>query len=70
MSANSAYSEKPMQRHDAMLSSGEIIMLLSHSRTWPSAGKSLDEDVPWYEQLFPRESLFYLEMARILTCIK
>jgi hypothetical protein len=52
MSANRACSEKPIQRHDAVLSSGEIIMLLSNSSAWPFAGKSLVDDVPRYDQFF------------------
>ena len=53
MSANPAYSEKPMQRHDAMLPYGKINMLLNNSSAWPSAGKSLVDDVPWYDRFFP-----------------
>jgi len=53
MSANPAYSEKPIQRHDAMLPYGKIIMLLNNSSAWPSTGKSLVDDVPWYDQFFP-----------------
>lgn len=69
MSANRACSEKSIQRHDAVLSSGEIIMMLSNSRTWPSAGKSLVDGVPRYGPLFHHEALLYLVMARILTYI-
>jgi hypothetical protein len=53
MSANRAGSEKPIQKHDARLLYGKIIMLLNNSSAWPSAGKSLVDDVPWYDQFFP-----------------
>ena len=53
MSANPAYSEKSIQRHDAMLPYGKIIMLLNNSSAWPSTGKSLLDDVPWYDKFFP-----------------
>ena len=53
MSANRACCEKSIQRNDAVLSSGKIIMVLSDSSAWPSAGKSLVDDVPWYYQFFP-----------------
>jgi len=53
MSANRACSKKPIQRHDAMLPYGKITMLLNNSSAWPSAGKSLVDDVPWYDQFFP-----------------
>lgn len=53
MSANRACSKKPIQRHDAMLPYGKFTMLLNNSSAWPSAGKSLVDDVPWYDQFFP-----------------
>jgi hypothetical protein len=68
MSANRACSKKPIQRHDAMLPYGKITMLLNNSSAWPSAGKSLVDDVPWYDKFSPRIPAVPV-MARILTYI-
>ena len=51
--SNSCLQREAYSNTCAVLASGEVIMMLSDSSAWPSAGKSLVGDVPGYYQFFP-----------------